>query len=109
MKFVDVAFTLLCAVLFWASFSRCVHTSSQTRSVIRASFCVQGSVSIAAGSAPWVCGYQPDWLSILLLASMVFVQLSTSLLWRAGVPAQFLCSELSVQTSAHIDDEVRHA
>lgn len=82
--------TALCIALFWASFCRAVRTSSGTRPVIRAAICVQASAAIAAGAAPWLAGYRPQWPALALLASMVLVQTATSMLWRGGVPRPFV-------------------
>lgn len=109
MKLVDVAFSVLCALLFWASFSRIARTTRQTRAVIRVAFCVQGSAAIAAGAAPWLAAYRTDWPPLLLVASMVVVQITTSHLWRAGVPPQFQRPDAAVQTSARTVRGVNHA
>uniref|UniRef100_UPI00196A74A2 hypothetical protein n=1 Tax=Caldimonas tepidiphila TaxID=2315841 RepID=UPI00196A74A2 len=56
---------------------------------IRGVFVLQASASIAGGGATLLDGYEPQWPSLVLLASMVAVQGVTSALWRDGVPMDF--------------------
>jgi asparagine N-glycosylation enzyme membrane subunit Stt3 len=78
------ALALVCSL-----FCRASHTSKgNTRRDIRWAFTFLGVVAIVATLAPF-WGYDPDPLTIALLAAIAVVQITTAYHWRRGVPAQF--------------------
>ena len=83
------AHVLLSLMLFWSTFCRSAKSDGeQTRLSIRVSLFVLGGVSLVAMVAPFY-GWWPDWLSLLMLAAFVQMQVMAAALWRDGVPHQF--------------------
>lgn len=79
----------LLAALGYSLFCRSTHTTKRnTRRDIRWSFAFLGAITIVAAVAP-LFGYDPDALTILLVAGMTIVQLVTAFHWRRGVPGAF--------------------
>lgn len=83
-----VVWEALSLVLLWTCFCRAVRTDQSTRFDIRLSLWALGLASLICIGAP-VYGWQPDTVVMTLLASVVLVQVSTSALWRQGVPGSF--------------------
>lgn len=75
--------------LLYSLFCRATHTSkANTRRDIRWAFAFMGAVAIMAAVAPFF-GYDPDAITIMLMASITIVQVVTAHHWRAGVPERF--------------------
>ncbi len=82
--------TLLAATLLWSSFCRASITSKRnTVAPVRWAFSLLMAAAVVALVAPFVWGYQPDYVSVLLLAGIAAVQVSTAAYWRDGVPESF--------------------
>lgn len=81
---------LLSIVLFATLFGRMVKTSKRTteRDVLLA-FYALGLATVLCLFAPWLFDWQPDGVSLALLASITAVQYVTArYYWRHGVPEQ---------------------
>lgn len=82
--------TLLAAALLWTSFCRASITSKRnTVAPVRWAFSVLMGASVVSLVAPYAWDYQPDYVSVLLLAGIAAVQISTAAYWRDGVPESF--------------------
>lgn len=81
---------ILCGMLFYTVFCRSVRSDEDVRTDVRLAFLLMATVACAGIVCPIFYGAAPSLFTILLLASMVFVQWVTEIHWRHGVPEQFL-------------------
>lgn len=83
-------YEILSCTLFYTCFCRAVKTDETTRLSILLAFWVMSAASVVCIFAPLVFkGYTPDFVTILLLFSIVLVQVVASYHWRHGVPDAF--------------------
>lgn len=85
-----VAHEALCGALFYASFCRAVRSDHQLRLDVRVAFWFLGVVPVLGLVAPLVWLYQPDFFSVGLLFSIVFVQYVTARDWAQSAPSKFM-------------------
>jgi len=81
---------ILSIALFYTCFCRAVKTNHTVRKDVLAAFWLLGVVSCIAMFAPLAFGWQPDAVSLSLLASVLIVQIVTASHWRNGIPEDFL-------------------
>lgn len=81
--------TVFCAMLFYTCFCRLVRTNSETFVSIRLAFIGLAAASVAAGLAPLMGNYRPEWPVLVIEGAMTGVQAITALHWRDGVPSHF--------------------
>jgi len=79
----------LCAVLLWTCFCRATRTNAQTMLPVLASFYLLTIAALVATFAPLIMGWEPDAVSLLLLASISLVQTVTARFWQQSPPAAF--------------------
>ncbi len=84
-----VVHELLCMALLWSCFCRATRTSLQTEFAILLTFWLLNVAALFAAFAPLLIDWQPDAVSLLLLASMTLVQTVTSRYWQRSPPAVF--------------------
>ena len=85
-----IVYLMLSACLWWTCFCRAARMSKRkTIRPVRWAFALLTASATLALYAPFGAGYQPDWVTILLLAGIVSVQVSTSKYWINGVPDNF--------------------
>lgn len=80
---------LLCGVLLWSCFCRATRTNAQTHLTILASFYLLSVAALFATLAPVLIGWEPDAVSLLLLASIALVQTVTARYWQQSPPSAF--------------------
>jgi hypothetical protein len=80
---------LLCGVLLWTCFCRATRTNSQTQFPVLGAFYLLSVSALTATFAPLVMGWEPDAVSLLLLASIALVQTVTARFWQMSPPAAF--------------------
>lgn len=80
---------LLCAVLLWSCFCRATRTNAQTSLPILVSFWFLAISALLATFAPLLFGWEPDAVSLVLLASIALVQTVTARYWQQSPPAAF--------------------
>lgn len=80
---------LLCAALCWSCFCRATKTNSNTHVAILVSFYLLSIAALVATFAPVIMGWEPDAVSLLLLASVTLVQTVTARYWQQLPPAAF--------------------
>lgn len=80
---------LLCTVLLYTCFCRATRTNAQTMLPILASFYLLTISALVATFAPLIMGWEPDAVSLLLLASITLVQTVTTRFWQQSPPAAF--------------------
>ncbi|MEY2688888.1 MAG: hypothetical protein RL375_3086 [Pseudomonadota bacterium] len=80
---------LLCGILLWSCFCRATRTNAQTSLPILLSFWLLSIAAIFATMAPVLIGWEPDAVSLLLLASISLVQTVTARYWQQSPPAAF--------------------
>ena len=80
---------LLCAVLLWSCFCRATRTNAQTALPILVSFWLLSVAALFATLAPLLISWEPDAVSLLLLASIALVQTVTARYWQQSPPAAF--------------------
>jgi len=85
-----VAHEALCGALFYASFCRAVRSDHRLRFDVRVAFWFLGVVPVLGLVAPLTWQYQPDFFSVALLLSIVFVQYVTARDWAQSAPAKFM-------------------
>lgn len=82
--------TLLAATLLWTSFCRASITSKRnTVAPVRWAFSALMAAAVLALVAPYVWDYEPDYVSVALLAGIAAVQVATAAYWGNGVPESF--------------------
>lgn len=81
---------VLSIALFYTCFCRAMKTSKQVKRDVLAAFWLLGAVASAAIFSPLAFGWQPDCMSIALLAAVVIVQIVTAAHWREGIPKEFI-------------------
>lgn len=81
---------ILCGVLWYTVFCRVLHTDTTVRTDVRLAFLFLGTVALMALVAPFVWGWMPSWLSVMLLVGTVVIQGVTAVHWVNGVPDQFV-------------------
>lgn len=87
--------TGLCLGLLWLSFCRAVRTDRRcARRAVRVAIAVQATAAIAAGAAPLIWCYMPEWPALMTLAAYVLMQGATLGHWRAGVPEGYRVAEV---------------
>lgn len=75
--------------LAYSLFCRALHThKGNTKRDVRWVFTFMGVVALVCVFAPFF-GYDPDALTMMLLAAIAMVQVVTAHHWYAGVPARF--------------------
>lgn len=79
----------LCAVLLWSCFCRATRTNAETMLPVLASFYLLTVSALVATFAPLFMGWEPDAVSLLLLASIGLVQTVTARFWQQSPPAAF--------------------
>jgi hypothetical protein len=79
----------LAMALFYTSFCRLVMVDRETVPVIRIAFYAQAVAAAGAAFSILFWGHRPEIPDILVMGSMVCVQVTTSRLWRDGVPVQY--------------------
>ena len=89
MNALMVLHELLCLVLLWSCFCRATRTSRQTEFAILLTFWLLNIAALFAAFAPLLIDWQPDAVSLLLLASIALVQTVTSRYWQRSPPAVF--------------------
>ena len=81
---------ILAGALFYSMFCRSVRTcSNSTRRDVLFAIWLMGCTSVVMIAAPIVTCWQPNWMTNVLMASVVTLQWVTSKYWRDGVPAHF--------------------
>ena len=80
---------LLCGVLLWSCFCRATRTNAQTSLPILLSFWLLSVAALFSTFAPLLISWQPDSVSLLLLASITLVQTVTARYWQQSPPAAF--------------------
>ena len=83
-------FVTSCGVLAYTGFCRLVRTDARTVLHIRAVFWLLTVAAVNGGLAVILWGYQPGWPAAALTVCMAAVQVATSVLWRYGVPDDYL-------------------
>lgn len=95
--------TLLAATLLWTSFCRASITSKRnTVAPVRWAFAVLMAAAVVALMAPYVWGYQPDYMSVTLLAGIASVQVTTASYWKDGVPQHFRPKDVQHATHSEL-------
>ena len=79
---------ILCLALMWSAFCRSALASESTKPCVRFALMAMGSVGALGVAAP-MYGWEPDWVSIAILAGFVINQVVNAQLWRLGVPDGF--------------------
>lgn len=82
-------FEILCIALSYSGYCRLVLTRVDTRLDVRASVYALTVAGLAAVYAVEFTEYEPTWVGVLMVGSMLAVQASTARLWRDGVPYYF--------------------
>lgn len=86
----DVIYLALAAALWWTCFCRATRMNKRnTLRPVRWAFALLTTAATVAIYAPLATSYQPDWVTVLLLAGIAAVQITTSKYWRHGVPDNF--------------------
>ena len=80
---------LLAASLLYSVFCRLVKTRKTTRLDVRLSIMALGLAALLCIGAP-LYGWQPDSVTLVLLASMVQIQWVAARHWAHGVPDSFV-------------------
>lgn len=80
---------LLCGVLLWSCFCRATRTNASTALPILLSFWLLSVSALFATFAPLLISWEPDAVSLLLLASIALVQTVTARHWQQSPPAAF--------------------
>ena len=86
MTAVAVLQLVLALVLAANAFGRLIKSGPRTRWWIRHAFALLFAASLFAAGAS---ARSADWSTVVLLAAMVAVQMSTSVYWRYRVPPAF--------------------
>ena len=82
--------TFLASALLWTSFCRASITSKRnTVAPVRWAFSLLMAAAVVALVAPFAWDYQPDYVSVSLLAGIAAVQVTTAAYWGNGVPESF--------------------
>ena len=84
-----ILWELLCVALFWSVFCRSVRTDRTTKLDIRIVLLLVGLGSLLGLGAP-LYGWEPDSVTILIIASIVSMQVVTAQHWARHVPEQFV-------------------
>jgi len=84
-----VAHVALCLLLIAGVFWRAVKMDDDVRAGIRFAFVALGTASLFALGAPVALGWQPDAVSLSMMAAMSLVQHVTARHWRGGVPVWY--------------------
>lgn len=89
-----IAHEILCFMLFYSVFCRAVRMDRTTRTDIRISLQVLGTVAAIGVAVPlhWR-SWAPDWFTLALLASITALQLVTAYHWGRGVPPRFVSTK----------------
>jgi hypothetical protein len=80
---------LLCAVLLWSCFCRATRTNAHTALPVLVSFWLLSVTALFSTFAPLLIDWQPDAVSLLLLASISLVQTVTARYWQQSPPIAF--------------------
>lgn len=80
---------VLCAVLLWTCFCRATRTNPQTMRPVLVAFYLLSVSALWATFAPLLTGWEPDSVSLLLLASIALTQLVTARFWQQSPPRAF--------------------
>jgi len=82
--------TALAAALLWSCFCRASVTSKRnTVAPVRWAFALLMAAAVVAFVAPYVWAWTPNYVSVLLLAGITAVQVTTAAYWGNGVPESF--------------------
>ena len=92
---------LLCGVLLWSCFCRATRTNAQTSLPILLSFWLLSVSALFATFAPLLISWEPDPVSLLLLASIALVQTVTARYWQQSPPTAFQLSTKEPQHAPH--------
>ena len=84
----------LCMALLYSCFCRAVKTNQDTKLPILLTFYVLSCTAVFVTFAPLVLAWQPDAVSLSLLAAITLVQTVTAQHWRYGPPEHFQQPEL---------------
>lgn len=80
---------LLCSVLLWSCFCRATRTNADTQLPVLLAFYLLSISALLATFAPLILGWEPDAVSLMLLASISLVQTVTARYWQQSPPAAF--------------------
>jgi len=86
-----IVWEVLCLALFYSVFCRSVRTSHTTKIDVRIAIFCMGVASLVGLGAP-VYGWEPDWIVLMLLFSIVLMQIVTATHWVNKVPDDFVMS-----------------
>ena len=89
MNVLLIAHEAACLLLFVTVFCRMQKTTRRTRTAIRLSFWLLGTVA-AMGMAWPLMGWPLPWFGVLLALAIVQVQWVTSHFWQGGTPGPFV-------------------
>lgn len=81
--------TLAAIGLFWTTICRFIRTNKSTRREIRWSLAALATTSLGVAWAAWLNPAQLDGAVALLMLSIFAVQVTTSRIWRGGVPSEY--------------------
>lgn len=86
-----VIWEVLCAALFWSVFCRSVRVDKTTKIDIRVVIFLVGLGALLGLGAP-LYGWEPDWVTLLIIGSIAAMQVVTAQHWGSAVPDQFVMS-----------------
>jgi len=89
MSPLTIIYLLLAAVLFYTAFCRLVWVDRGTLTPVRIAFWGVACACSAVIFAVLFWRHVPAWPDVLLVAAFVGMQVTTSRLWRTGVPGPF--------------------
>lgn len=80
---------LLCGVLLYTCFCRATRTNSSTQPPVLLSFYLLSISALVATFAPLLMDWEPDAVSLVLVASIALVQTVTARYWQQSPPTAF--------------------
>jgi len=86
-----IAWEILCMVLFWSVFCRSVRVDKTTKLDIRIAIYLVGLSSLLGLGAP-LYEWEPDAVTLSIVASIVVMQVVMAKHWGQGVPERFVDS-----------------
>lgn len=84
---------VLCFALIWSAFCRSAVADKSTKPSIRASIFLTGVAASVGIGAPFY-GWEPNFVTLLILFSFTAMQISSARLWSNGVPHQFTSTKM---------------
>lgn len=79
-----------CAALFWSVFCRTVLIDARVRLDVRFAFYLVGCAALLGIVAPLAWGFVPTGYTLMLVASVAYLQITTAKHWHGGVPPDFV-------------------